>query len=221
MERTCGALASAGYPGWAQSLAAADGDLSPDLIDKMKSLSGEERNRLLDSLCACGILNTGVVGEDVDRTMSWSQLTQLNRAGVTFGSHTQRHEILTTIPFAQVEREAAESKAALEGYVGHCAVFSYPNGDVSPEVRDAVARSGYQFAFHNSPGIWRSDGDPFLIPRINLCEETVTAPDGRFSPLAFDYRVFWNVFTHRCQHSIMRKHSASPSPGPIHAEWSG
>ena len=197
MERTRRALTSAGYPQWAQSLSSADENSSIDLIAKMKCLSGEQRGLLLDSLRSCGVLSEDCICESVDRTMSWSQLIELSRAGVTFGSHTQRHEILTKIPLKQVEKEVSESKSALEAQVGDCSVFSYPNGDVSSEVRDAVVRSGYELAFHNSPGVWRKDGDPFLIPRINLCEETVTGPDGGFSPLAFDYRVFWNAFTHR------------------------
>jgi len=59
-----------------------------------------------------------------------------------------------------------------------------------------VARSGYKRAFINSPGVWRKDDDPFLIPRINLSEGTVTDPNGKFSPLAFEYRVFWNALVH-------------------------
>jgi peptidoglycan/xylan/chitin deacetylase (PgdA/CDA1 family) len=197
MKCMCRALASTGYPEWAAALAGGNGDCVHDLIERLKSLPGEQRQGVLDALLSCGVFSKGYPNENVDRTMSWSQLARLHCAGVSFGSHTQRHEILTRIPQAQVEQEVSESKAALENHLAHCSLFSYPNGDMSAEVRDTVARLGFKLAFINSPGVWRRGGDPLLIPRINLSEGTLTGMDGRFSPLAFDYRVFWDAFIHR------------------------
>jgi peptidoglycan/xylan/chitin deacetylase (PgdA/CDA1 family) len=128
--------------------------------------------------------------------MSWLQVARLDRAGAGFGSHTQHHEILTTIPAAEAEQEVRESKAAIAERLSDCSLFSYPNGDASPEVREIIARCGYRQAFVNSPGVWRRQDDPYRIPRINLSEGTVTGLDGHFSPIAFQYRVFWNAFVH-------------------------
>lgn len=196
MTCACRALSSTGYPEWAKALADGNGDRAGDLIERLKSLSGEERQALLHSLLCCGSFSIHYPNGNVDRTMSWSQLARLDQAGISFGSHTQRHEILTRIPLAQVERELCESRVALEDHIAHCSLFSYPNGDASPEVRDIVARCGFKLAFINSPGVWRRNGDPLLIPRINLSEPSLTGLDGRFSPLAFEYRVFWNAFIH-------------------------
>lgn len=190
-------LISNGYSEWAATLAAGTGDAATYLIQRVKSLSFEARTELLHSLLSCGIVSKQYPNASVDRTMSWSQLAELHNAGVSFGSHSHNHEILPCLPAERMEKEISESKAALESRVGPCVLFSYPNGDASREVRDTVAKFGFKLAFINSPGVWRWTGDPFLIPRINLSEGTLVGRDGRFSTLAFDYRVFWNAFIHR------------------------
>ena len=73
-------------------------------------------------------------------------------------------------------------------------LFSYPNGDYSEQVRELVAQAGYKFAFLNQePGVWTRDCDPFLIPRVNVCEYHLVDAKGDFSPLIFDYAVVWSA----------------------------
>ncbi len=192
-------LASTGNPNLATAVEGGNGDCTRNLIEYLKSVPGRERERLLDCLWSREEFSEALPDAAVDRTMSWSQLAQLHAAGVRFGSHTQRHEILTRVPLAQVEHEVGDSKAALQRHVSHCPMMSYPNGDFSREVRDVVARCGFEMAFINSPGVWRRSGDRFLIPRLNLCEDKLIGMDGRFSPLAFEYNVFWRAFRHRRQ----------------------
>jgi peptidoglycan/xylan/chitin deacetylase (PgdA/CDA1 family) len=146
----------------------------------------------------CGIPIELFVNLKLDRTMSWTQVRQLDEIGITFGSHTQRHEILPRIPLARMKQEIAESKDAIREHLAKdCFLFSYPNGDASPEARDVVSSSDFKLAFINSPGVWQRDGDPFLIPRINIWENRVTGFDGQFAPLEFEYSVFWRAFIHR------------------------
>lgn len=195
-EPVARALKSCGYPELTAAVASANADRCDVLIGQLKAIPSEERRRILHSLLVCRSSDTRNTDGTVDRTMSWVQASELLQGGVSFGSHTQNHEILTTVPLAQMEQEIRDSKTAIEERMGACTTFSYPNGSFSPEVREIVARSGYKRAFINSPGIWRQEDDPFLIPRINLSEQTVTGPDGQFSALAFEYRVFWNAFVH-------------------------
>ena len=192
------ALASAGYMELAATLRRGNGDRADRIIDRMKTLPPERRDRLMEMLFSCGISIEACVNISLDRTMSWSQVTELSERGVTFGSHTQRHEILPLIPLARVRNEISESQEAIRKHLlKDCFLFSYPNGDASPEVRDEISRSGFRLAFINSPGVWRLDGDPFLIPRINVWENHLTDSHGRFSPLTFEYSVFWRSFLHR------------------------
>jgi peptidoglycan/xylan/chitin deacetylase (PgdA/CDA1 family) len=162
-------------------------------IEELKGLPANERNQRVELLVAEHAAARPSRG--VDQTMDWEQVMQLHRGGVTFGSHTCTHEILTTIPLAQAEEEIAVSREHIQERLGApCRLFSYPNGDCSEGVRELVQQAGYRFAFLNQvPGIWTKNCDPYLIPRVNVCEHHLVDTKGNFSPLIFEYAVIWNA----------------------------
>ena len=130
-----------------------------------------------------------------DATMTWGDVHELAVGGVTFGSHTQSHPVLTRIAPCEAERELSESKKTIEDQLGkECTLFSYPHGNSSPEVRALVARAGYRLAFLNSAGVWTRDSDPLLIPRVNVWEGMLVGPWGRFSRVAFEYAILWKAY---------------------------
>jgi peptidoglycan/xylan/chitin deacetylase (PgdA/CDA1 family) len=161
-------------------------------IEALKTLPAMEReSRISQIIAATGAVEPSTA---VDKTMSWAQIAELYAHGVTFGSHTSTHEILTTLSAADAEREIACSREAIQQKLGcSCELFSYPNGDCSKPVRALVAQAGYKFAFLNDPGVWTRDCDPFLIPRVNVCEYHLVNAKGEFSPLIFDYAVVWSA----------------------------
>ncbi|HZS29451.1 MAG TPA: polysaccharide deacetylase family protein, partial [Candidatus Angelobacter sp.] len=138
-------------------------------IEELKKLPASQRTQRIEKMVA-EHPNTQS-SSAVDQTMSWEQVAHLHRGGVTFGSHTCTHEILTTIPLAEAEEEIAVSREHVEKKLGApCRLFSYPNGDCSEAVRELVQQAGYKFAFLNQqPGIWTKNCDPYLIPRVNVC----------------------------------------------------
>ena len=162
-------------------------------IENLKGLPAAERDQRVRQLVAEHA--TPQSHPSVDRTMTWEQAGELDCHGVVFGSHTSTHEILTTIPLKQAEEEIAGSRERIEQKLGKpCQLFSYPNGNCSEEVRKLVQRTGYKFAFLNQdPGVWTRDCDPFLVPRVNVCEYHLIDAKGRFSPLIFDYSVVWKA----------------------------
>jgi peptidoglycan/xylan/chitin deacetylase (PgdA/CDA1 family) len=161
-------------------------------IEKLKALPAPERERQIGEMTAAHAMQNQAA---VDKTMSWQQISELHAGGVTFGSHTSTHEILTVIPATQAEQEITSSRAHIEQKLNTaCALFSYPNGDCSEPVRDLVEQAGYKLAFLNQcPGVWTRDCDPYLIPRVNVCEYHLVDSKGNFSPLIFDYAVVWNA----------------------------
>jgi len=187
-ERTAAALdriPSANGSGRAASIGRA--------IDALKALPATEReSRITQMAGSGGALESSAA---VDKTMTWDQIAELQVRGVTFGSHTSTHEILTMVPAAQAEREIVSSREAIQQKLGSsCELFSYPNGDYSDQVRDLVAQAGYKFAFLNQePGVWTRDCDPFLIPRVNVCEYHLVDSKGNFSPTIFNYAVVWSA----------------------------
>jgi peptidoglycan/xylan/chitin deacetylase (PgdA/CDA1 family) len=162
-------------------------------IEALKALPAIEReSRISQMLGSGGLLASSAT---VDKTMTWEQIAELHAGGVTFGSHTSTHEILTTVPIAQAEREIVSSRKAIQQKLGSsCHLFSYPNGNYSEEVRELVAQAGYKLAFlDQEPGVWTRDCDPLLIPRVNICEYHLVDSNGNFSPLIFDYAVVWSA----------------------------
>ncbi|MGB8129186.1 MAG: polysaccharide deacetylase family protein [Candidatus Angelobacter sp.] len=191
-------------PFWPERAAAALHHVSPingnrravsigKAIEALKTLPAMERETRISQMVGSDAVVQS--SSAVDKTMTWDQIAELHDGGVTFGSHTSTHEILTMVPAAQAQREIVESRRSIQQKLGSsCHLFSYPNGDYSEHVRDLVAQAGYQFAFLNQePGIWTSDCDPFLIPRVNVCEYHLVNSKGEFSPLIFDYAVVWNA----------------------------
>ena len=131
----------------------------------------------------------------LESTMTWDEVKTIQSKGTLIGSHTQNHEILTRLPSDEAHREIADSKAVLESTLRRaCHAFAYPNGTWSPEIRDLVKQSGYKIAFINTPGIWTRETDPWLIPRHNIWQGSLSNLSNAFSPIMFQYSVFWRAY---------------------------
>lgn len=130
--------------------------------------------------------------EPMNATLGWKDLPALAKRGVSFGSHTQSHPILTQLTMEETDLELSESKRALESQLGEtCPALAYPNGSCSTAVRNAALQAGFKLAFTTRTGLWTEDCDPLLVPRINISEARITGPLGNFSQAMFEYYVFW------------------------------
>jgi peptidoglycan/xylan/chitin deacetylase (PgdA/CDA1 family) len=166
------------------------------LLVQLKSCSREEREQVVDKLAMLGKNSPRLIASaKTDSTMSWEDTTRIAARGAQIGSHTHTHQILTTIPLADVASEMEHSNAAIKSNLGVAAsLFAYPNGSWSPQVRELVAKAGFTRAFANAPGIWNQGTDQMVVPRVNLWEGSLTAPDGTFSDIAFQYAVIWRSY---------------------------
>jgi peptidoglycan/xylan/chitin deacetylase (PgdA/CDA1 family) len=92
---------------------------------------------------------------------------------VDFGAHGVHHRRLTTLGPAEVVREAAGSRAAIEERLGTpITAFAYPYGDEDEAIRHLVGASGFAFGLTCAPGMatWRT---PLLgLPRIEVTGDT-------------------------------------------------
>jgi hypothetical protein len=133
--------------------------------------------------------------------MTWDMIETMHRNGVTIGSHTKSHTLLTSDSLESVRRELAESKQMLEFKlktpIGH---FAYPDGRFNPLVVQAVKAAGYQFAY----SICRQGDRLFpslTIPRKVLWEHSSINAAGRFSPLIMNCQANWGFdVKRRCEH---------------------
>jgi peptidoglycan/xylan/chitin deacetylase (PgdA/CDA1 family) len=102
--------------------------------------------------------------------LSWDQLRELAREGVTLGSHTRTHPLLTRIPPAEVRTELSECLADLKRELGSALpILAYPSGAFDDEVVRIVAEEGYLLAFTTVRGVNRlGRADPLKLKRINV-----------------------------------------------------
>jgi peptidoglycan/xylan/chitin deacetylase (PgdA/CDA1 family) len=85
--------------------------------------------------------------------LTLSQIREMQKHGVEFGSHTLTHPYLPEVSDAELRHEVTESKKRLEDLLGvEVTSFAYPFGGVDRRVRSAVVTAGYLSAFTIVPG---------------------------------------------------------------------
>ncbi len=123
------------------------------------------------------------------RPLSWEMLSEMHRAGITIGSHTKSHAVLTNERPDTMAEETAGSRRTLEKKLGvPVRHFAYPDGRFSPAVVSAVASAGYRLAFttcrHRDPRHPR-----LTLPRRLLWEHSCVDAPKRFSPSVMSCQV--------------------------------
>ena len=102
------------------------------------------------------------------RSMSWSDLTELRRAGWEIGSHTVSHPRLPDLDDRRLADELALSRRRCELMLGApCSSIAYPYGAVDARVAAAAQAAGYSAgAALGSPP--QPAGRPLEVPRVCL-----------------------------------------------------
>ena len=96
----------------------------------LKNCPDEERLPLLDRLCEELELNEC---QGLDNLMlTWDQIKEMARHGISFGAHTVNHPILSRISIEMAKKEIQESKRTIEAIIGKpVTIFAYPFGKKS------------------------------------------------------------------------------------------
>jgi peptidoglycan/xylan/chitin deacetylase (PgdA/CDA1 family) len=101
--------------------------------------------------------------------MGWTQLAELDRAGIVIGSHLVSHAKATSLDDETLIREGAVSRFMLEARLGHPVTsLALPFGDHDDRVIDAMMLCGYREVYTCEPVVAALSGDPLRIPRLNI-----------------------------------------------------
>lgn len=84
--------------------------------------------------------------------LTWDELRQLANDGVTLGSHTQTHPIVTWLSPEKMRQEIRGSQQDLQREIGAALpIFCYPNGNHSEEIAQLLKDEGIKVAFTTIP----------------------------------------------------------------------
>lgn len=88
--------------------------------------------------------------------MTWSQIIEMDKAGMEIGGHSRTHPFLTKIvDNTLLDKEILQSKEIIEAHLGHkITSFAYPFGLYNARVVAAVKRAGYTSARNVFRGVW-------------------------------------------------------------------
>jgi poly-beta-1,6-N-acetyl-D-glucosamine N-deacetylase len=116
-----------------------------------------------------------VATDAVDRAspgyMTWSQIRELAKAGVTIGGHTKSHSHLPDLSLEAVKQELDGANARFIAELGGGpTLFSYPFGEFDLAIRDLVIDRGFKAAFGQNSGVVHPVLDGFGLPRFALNE---------------------------------------------------
>jgi len=156
--------------------------------DYSKTLSTADRKRLLEYIfreldvdMACRELK--------EKMLSWEEIKEMKRYGVSFGAHTISHPLLTKIPLQEAIFEIIQSKKAIQEKIGDdVTFFAYPYGlldSFNYDIARAVEKNGFLCACTLLRGSNKKGDDLFSLKR-----NTVTNMLSFKSLLVFSKAVF-------------------------------
>jgi peptidoglycan/xylan/chitin deacetylase (PgdA/CDA1 family) len=97
--------------------------------------------------------------------LTWSQIDEMSRAGISFQSHTRTHPDLTRCRDAVALSELAGSRAEIEDHVGRAVnALAYPFGRFDARVLGLAERAGYRIAW----AAGRAAQGPFSTERFQI-----------------------------------------------------
>jgi len=152
-----------------------------EVVALLRTLPNSQRRR------CCALLENQIsLPQDAlsERVLTWEQIHAMQQAGISFGSHTLTHPVVSQLAPQELEQELGSSKSLLEQKLGAPVLdFAFPFGkasDCSSAALDVLARCGYRSAATTVPGVNTPQVNPFELRRLQV------GFDGSLARFAFD-----------------------------------
>jgi len=130
-------------------------------------------------------LPTAFIGEQAVKfkgkdCMTWSQVRELEKYAISFGSHTVTHPKLHGMTAAAIREEIFGSKQTLEEKLGHAVEsfaypYAFPETDIpfKTRLRELLVEAGYRNGVCTTLGCASAGDDPFFLKRlpVNSCDD--------------------------------------------------
>lgn len=155
------------------------------LHDELRGAPPAERDARLRELARQS--NIPLALADQTRPMTWDELSQWRRMGLSVGGHTRRHPWLSALPDAELHEETLGCRADLRERLGlEAKMFAYPYGaahSFDARCRDAVREAGFVCGMANIVGDARWARDQTAIPRLIVRDCSAEALERQLRPL--------------------------------------
>jgi peptidoglycan/xylan/chitin deacetylase (PgdA/CDA1 family) len=144
------------------------------IIEGCKALQQDQ----IDTFVAEWAAQLGVVLPGDRQVINWGEAQEMSAAGISFGSHSATHRIMTRLNATELAQEISGSWATLrEKPITTVPVFCYPNGNWSAEVERLVEAAGYAAATSAEFGYeGRVPLSRFGLKRINIHDDVTNTP---------------------------------------------
>jgi peptidoglycan/xylan/chitin deacetylase (PgdA/CDA1 family) len=148
-----------------------------DLLAFFWSISDRERASWADRLIA--ELEVDDLTEQAGLMLSWNEVRTMQKGGISFGSHTVTHPVLSQVPIDRAEEEIRTSKQAIEAELGTpVKTFAYPCGKrnhFTENVKQALRGAGYICAVTTIFGANDCRRDPYELRRSRPWDKDICA----------------------------------------------
>ena len=107
--------------------------------------------------------------------LNWSEVKELHRAGIEFGSHTVHHPKLIELPWPRIQSELSNSKSQIEDHLGIAVrTFAYPYAfpqhrrDFVGRFKELLLEAGYETCVTTQVGRYRMGDDLLQFKRLPI-----------------------------------------------------
>lgn len=101
--------------------------------------------------------------------LSWSQITEMQQSGISFGAHTVNHVKLPELSADEMLTELVDSKQKIEDKLNITIKhFAYPYGLLDDTVRTMTEKAAYTTACSTRSGFNNLDTDPLILRRLEV-----------------------------------------------------
>jgi peptidoglycan/xylan/chitin deacetylase (PgdA/CDA1 family) len=113
---------------------------------------------------------TNAIGHD--KYLTWDDVKELSRSGMTIGSHSRSHPFLQKITDEEkLDYEIVESKSIIEKKIGkRVDLFAYPFGGYTDKLANKIKSAGYKAARRFSGGVYVSGDSLFSVKGLYATE---------------------------------------------------
>ena len=139
-----------------------------NIFIKLKEVNNAKKDLIINKLGE--VLKVDVERELYDNFfMSWDEVREISKNGISIGAHTVNHPILTNVGKEEAEAEIVMSKKKIEQEIRETInLFSYTNANGNGDTREILKKEGFLFGL--SFGYMPNDveADPLNLKRVPI-----------------------------------------------------